>query len=138
MGGFRNLRAISQNHACSYLRVRIIKIMLQVILNLVLVMVMVMVVWVIGTLIFSTIKIVLSWWWQFCVILDYELFINGSLKKYRFSNPLSQRWTDNFSVSVDNRGGIGPRTTYFYSQKVTFGRDRHNGGFRPYQSQCKG
>ena len=42
-----------------------------------------------------------------------------------------------FSTSVGGRGDGGCSTTHFSSQKVYFGRDRHDGGFQPSQNHCK-
>ena len=44
------------------------------------------------------------------------------------------RREEKFSAAGDGRCGVGPRNTHFSSQKVDFSRDRHDGGFQPYQS----
>ena len=41
---------------------------------------------------------------------------------------------DQSSTDGDGRSFVGPRTFHCFFQKVYFGRDRHDEGFRPYQS----
>ena len=40
-----------------------------------------------------------------------------------------RRLEDNYSGAVEYIGGVGNLNTHFFSQKVYFGRDRHNGFF---------
>ena len=56
--------------------------------------------------------------------------------RFRYSSSLSLRGEDQFRTSGDYRGGVSPYTDHFYSPKVYFDRDRHDGGFQPYQSHC--
>ena len=42
---------------------------------------------------------------------------------------------DNDRGADDGRGGVGPRTTHFYPQKVTFVRDKQHGGIISYNNE---
>ena len=55
-------------------------------------------------------------------------------KKDRSYYSLSMRRDHHFIVAGDGRSSVGPRTTPLYSQKVDFGTDRSDVGFRTYQS----
>ena len=61
-----------------------------------------------------------------------------NLEKERLSSSSYWNLEDNYHCAGDGRGGVGPRTTHFSSHKVHFGRDRHDGGFIPYQGIAQG
>ena len=50
------------------------------------------------------------------------------LEKERIYSSPSLILDDNDRGAGDVRGGVGPRTTHFYSQNVTFVRDSQYGG----------
>ena len=58
--------------------------------------------------------------------------------KERLSYSSYWRLEDNYHGYGDGRGGVGTRNTQLSSKKVTFDRDRHDGGFISYHSHQTG
>ena len=71
---------------------------------------------------------------------DYPAMSNSKKDRSYYSS--YKRREDKFITDGDSdgygRGGVGPRTTHFYSHKIfDFGIERNNEGLCPYQSHCK-
>ena len=57
-------------------------------------------------------------------ISTVRVIYNDPLGQKRASSSSYWRLEDNYRGADDGRGGVGPRTTHFYPQKVAFVREK--------------
>ena len=100
IGGFRHLSTSAQHQPYRYWRVRLLKLTLLTIINLVLHTVTVKVVWVLWPLTFPPINIIFGLMVVILCCQEVGIIKKLFIKKYRLSNPLSQRQSDSLVLLV--------------------------------------